>query len=140
MKMRKRDLVASPFMKQVLQEWKLYLVQGADATAFATFYLELMRDDQDAQARKEVTMFLAYARPRTWKWVFRVIKPALEEDVRKAFESPAAAEFYEGWRACVTEEIRKFWEDFLKARSEGLLNPKDWSPRGNDAIPRERRP
>lgn len=132
-----REIARTPFFKQILEEWRIYLANVAASHLFATLYLELMRDPEDNEGRWMATQFVNYTQHRSWKRVFACLRPELEPHVLQAFEGPGAAAFFETWRAMVIQQIHEYWTAFVAAqKKDPRFNPKDWSPRGEDGIPR----
>jgi hypothetical protein len=112
-----QGMLSEPFFKEVIQEWSLHVDSGSDPTSFANLYLEWMRDPEDDKGRKACAAFATYMRPRNWEKMFRALKPHLDPETVRIFEKePDAADFYEGFRAMVVEQIRVYWEEFLAAR------------------------
>lgn len=124
-------LFATPFFRSLVSEWRLHVENGQDPAVFANLFLELMRDPQDAQIRQACTMFMNYARARNWTTVRADLAPFVDAEAGAAFARPNAEAFYEGFRTMVVEAIRDYWEQFMAVQkgSNGLLGPKDWSPR-----------
>jgi hypothetical protein len=112
-----QGMLKEPFFAEVIQEWALHVDSGSDPTSFANLYLEWMRDPEDDKGRKACAAFATYMRPRNWEKMFRALKPHLDPETVRIFEKePDAADFYEGFRAMVVEQIRVYWEEFLAAR------------------------
>jgi len=75
-----------------------------------------MRDPVDSESRKGCSMFANFMKTRTWDEMLAVIGPRLDKDVLKIFKTPFAADFYEGFKAMVIEQVRAYWEDFMASR------------------------
>jgi hypothetical protein len=113
-----QDMLKKPLLKSVLQEWALHVETENDATTFANFYMEMMRDQKNDESRQACAGFATYMKPRNWDLMFRSIAPHLDPDVLRAFKTPYAKDFYEQFRAMVIEQIKEYWEQFLAARSQ----------------------
>jgi len=111
-----QDMLDKPFFKQVIKEWSLHVKTNQDPTTFANMYMEWMRDPLDHEGRKATTMFANFMKPRDWPDMMKIIGVKLDKDVANIFKSEAAADFYEGFKAMVVEQIRDYWEQFLAAR------------------------
>jgi hypothetical protein len=105
-----------PFAKKVLKEWALHVKKEEDPTTFANMYLEWMRDPMDHEGRKACSVFANIMKVRDWPDMMKIIRPKLDPEVAKIFESKYAEEFYNGFRAMVVEQIRDYWEQFLAQR------------------------
>jgi hypothetical protein len=109
-------MVEQPAFKQVIKEWSRQVSMEEDPTTFANMYLEWMRDPVDSESRKGCSMFANFMKTRTWDEMLAVIGPRLDKDVLKIFKTPFAADFYEGFKAMVIEQVRAYWEDFMASR------------------------
>lgn len=119
-----QDMLRRPFFQSVIDEWALHVGTGSDATTFANMYLEWMRDPSDDEGRKACAAFATYMKPRNWAMMFKVLKPHLKSETAKTFELEAAEEFYESFRAMVTEQIKDYWEQFLAAKQAQNIQKK----------------
>jgi len=111
-----QTMVEQPAFKQVIKEWARQVSLEEDPTTFANMYLEWMRDPVDSESRKGCSMFANFMKTRTWDEMLAVIGPKLDKDVLKTFKTAFAAEFYEGFKAMVIEQVRAYWEDFMASR------------------------
>jgi len=111
-----QDMLDKPFFKQVLKEWCFHIKREQDPTTFANMFMEWMRDPLDHEGRKATTMFANFMKPREWSDMLKVMSPKLDKDTVKVFQSEAATDFYDGFKAMVVEQIRDYWEQFLAAR------------------------
>ena len=131
-----QGMLERPFFKQVLKEWSLHVKTGQDPTTFANMYLEWMRDPMDHEGRKACSMFANFMKPREWPDMLKIIRGKLDKEVLTVFETDAAKDFYDGFRAMVVEQIRDYWEQFLAARkaqraaatAAGGADPEEASP------------
>lgn len=125
-------VLEAPF-KQVLKEWSRHVKLKESPTTFASLYMEIMRDPMDHEGRKNCAMFASFIKVRSWETVLTTLTPKLDPDVLESFQTPFAAEFYEGFKAMVIDQIRAYWEAFVSALKEKkalMPGPKDWSPIG----------
>lgn len=113
-----QDMLKKPLLKSVIQEWALHVESESDATTFANFYMEMMRDQKNDESRQACAGFATYMKPRNWDLMLRSLAPHLEPDVLRAFKHPYAKDFYEQFRAMVIEQIREYWEQFLATRNQ----------------------
>ncbi len=126
-----QQMVEQPFFKKVLKEWALHVRTKQDATTFVNMYLEWMRDPNDHEGRKATTMFANFIAPRPWAELYKLIKPKLDPEVVKVFDTADAEEYYETFRSLVTEQISAYWEQFaqereaVKAARRAALKPAD---------------
>ena len=111
-----QDMLDKPFFRQVIKEWSLHVKTNQDPTTFANMYMEWMRDPLDHEGRKATTMFANFMKPREWTDMMKIMGPKLDKDVSAIFKSEAAADFYDGFKAMVVEQIKDYWEQFLAAR------------------------
>jgi hypothetical protein len=111
-----QTMVEQPFFKKVLKEWALHVRTKQDATTFVNMYLEWMRDPQDHEGRKATTMFANFIAPRPWAELYKIIKPKLDPEIVKVFDTADAEEYYETFRSLVTEQIAAYWEQFAQER------------------------
>lgn len=111
-----QDMLDKPFFRQVIKEWSLHVKTNQDPTTFANMYMEWMRDPLDHEGRKATTMFANFMKPREWSDMMKIMGPKLDKDVSAIFKSEAAADFYDGFKAMVVEQIKDYWEQFLAAR------------------------
>jgi hypothetical protein len=117
-----RENLRKPFFQEVLKEWALHVDNSqetgvVDATTFANLYLEMMRDPRNDEGRQGCAAFATFMKPRNWKKMYAILKDAVDSEVRESFDRPAAAEFYEQFRAMVIEQIRDYWEQFMAAKN-----------------------
>lgn len=113
-----QDALKDPQLKSIVQEWALHVENGSDATTFANFFMELMRDEGDSKTRKACSGFANYMSPRNWDLMLRSLTPYLDAETVRVFQLPNAGSFYEQFRAIVTEQIKEWFEQFLVARQQ----------------------
>lgn len=113
-----RESLRKPFFQEVLKEWALHVDESqesgkVDATTFANLYMVMMQDAKNEEGRQGCAAFATFMKPRNWKKMYAVLKTAMDEETQQSFEKPAAAEFYEQFRAIVITHIRDYFEQFM---------------------------
>lgn len=112
-----REHLASPAGQELIAEWVANVESGQDATAFASLYLEFMRDPDDSRRQAAVAL-AAWMKIRDWSKVYAAIRSELDPDAVRVLDGPRAAGFYEQLRALVALQIADFWENCVRERAE----------------------
>lgn len=121
----------------VLCEWLHHIRAKADASAFAAFILECMRDPDDHERRLRFTSFAMFIKSRTWPKVAEAIGPKIPPDDRDLLKDPFAEKFYDEMKAFVTLAILDYQRQFV-AQTKDLLPvevPKEFG--GSDVITKD---
>lgn len=118
-----RKNLEHPDFQAVLSEWALHVENSIeegkiDATPFANFYLEKMRDPRDDDGRQGCAAFATFMRPRSWKKMLEVFRGAVGAEIQATFDKPEAEEFYKQFKTMVIEQIKEYWEQFLASRQQ----------------------
>jgi len=99
----------------IISEWALHVSVGNDPAPFATFFLEMMRNEKDGDMRRFCTGIFTIVSAREWSRMLGFLRPYLDPETTKVFEKPEAEAFYEAWRAMVYHEVRAFWKQVMEA-------------------------
>lgn len=118
-----QDFLSKPFFREVLKDWVRQVERGQDATAFATMYMEWLKDPEDHRGRKAAATFANYMSSRDWPEVLKALDPNLEPAQREALARKNAEEFYLTFRYLVCESFREYWEGFAHARRQTAQQP-----------------
>lgn len=111
-----REFLGKPELHGVIREWVRQVRLGTTPAMFANMYVEFMRDPEDHKLRKSTNSFANFMASRGWPEMLEVLKPSLEKDELAVFETPAAADFYETFRACIVETVNAYWTQFMADR------------------------
>lgn len=100
------------------QEWGRQIEQSIkankiDATIFANFFLELMRDPHNDACRRACAGLSNIMRTSSWAEIAKMMASHLDSATANTFQKPAATEFYEQLKAMVLAQIRDYWEQFM---------------------------
>jgi hypothetical protein len=116
--------------KDIFSEWARQIkTTPTDATAFANTFLELMRHPENHDERRAAAIFATLIKDRPWAETLEMLTASLDDQTQVIFSTDQAEVFYEQFKAMVLEQIREYWEQFMKKRGKPLPpSPKDWSP------------
>lgn len=106
------------FFGSVMEEWALHVEVGNDPSVFTTLFLEMLRDENNAEVRKAATFLYTLMAARPWKKMYPVFKPYLPEAIVPVMESPAAEPFYEAFRAMVYAQMQGYYQHLLNAAKD----------------------
>lgn len=111
------EMVQQNLPKDFFQEWGRQLQEDpSDATMWANGFLEMMRDSDNEKARQACSMFATLMKSRSWPEIQEVLKDSLDANTRAIFVRVEAEDFYNQFKAMVTEQIREYWEGFMASR------------------------
>lgn len=130
-----RESLAKPELRGIVAEWVGHVKSGTTPAMFANMFVEFMRDPEDHKLRKSCSSFATFMAKRDWAAMYPVLKPILSKEEIEVFETPAAADFYETFRACVVESVNAYWAEFLAAQEEAKAKAAQAQAEKKEAVP-----
>lgn len=112
-----KKLLTRPHASDVVAEFVRHVKNKVDPSVFACAYMELLRSE-DADLRQEATWVATFAASRSWPEMREYVLGRVNEDDRDVLQSKDAEAFYGCWLIMVTNQIKDYWRQYMKAKGD----------------------